>query len=563
MNMKKYINTISAALLILCFASSCVDLNMNPPSEASSENWYKNADQITMSLNDLYRKAFYGMESEYWTDRRTDDWAQRDYTYELVNGSATSATSTFETYWDNTYKAISRAIRVIESIERLGDGDAYTSLKAEAYFFRAYMYARMVICWGDVPFYTSSITVEEAYDMGRTDKEIIKKQVMEDFDAAIAGLPEQNANGGVIRVDKGTAMACKARVALAWGDYETCAELCKEIMDMKTYSLYEDYGQLFREKAYTCETIWALPNSYAYEQTQAIKSFVSRTAGGNITAQPSWDLLAAYECTDGKVIDESPLFDPHDPFKNRDPRCAETFVVPGTTIYGVVFDPHPDTKTVLKDGVEVENKDNKTSKNPYAAFNGCCLRKGAQEEWKVGQYNENPLIIIRYADVLLMYAESLIELDRIDDSVLNAINDVRARAYGVKRDDTGSYPAVTTKDQTELRRVLRRERRVEFAWEGRRFFDLKRWGWLEKAYSHHYYGLLNAQNIKKYIADGNWFWPYTPDIDEDGFADFTKMEDEKLIVRYGLHQYDPKCELFPIPNSEMLINKKLVQNPGY
>ena len=87
--------------------------------------------------------------------------------------------------------------------------------------------------------------------MGRTDKEIIKKQVMEDFDAAIAGLPEQNANGGVIRVDKGTAMACKARVALAWGDYETCAELCKEIMDMKTYSLYEDYGQLFREQAYT------------------------------------------------------------------------------------------------------------------------------------------------------------------------------------------------------------------------------------------------------------------------------------------------------------------------
>lgn len=85
MNMKKYINTISAALLIMCFASSCVDLNMNPPSEASSENWYKNADQITMSLNDLYRKAFYGMESEYWTDRRTDDWAQRDYTYELVN----------------------------------------------------------------------------------------------------------------------------------------------------------------------------------------------------------------------------------------------------------------------------------------------------------------------------------------------------------------------------------------------------------------------------------------------------------------------------------------------
>jgi starch-binding outer membrane protein, SusD/RagB family len=563
MDMKKFIYTIPAALLTLLSASSCADLNLNPLAEASSENWYQNADQITMSLNDLYRSAFYGLESEYWTDRRTDDWAQRDQVYELVNGSATSATGAFEIFWDNTYKAISRANRVIEAVENLGDGDMYAALKAEAYFFRAFMYARLVICWGDVPFYTTDISVEEAYDMGRTDKEIIKKQVIEDFDAAIAGLPEDNSSGGVIRVDKGTALACKARAVLTWGDYETCAALCKEVMDMKKYSLFEDYGQLFREKAYTCETIWALPNSYAFEQYQSIKSWVLRTAGGTGVAQPSWDLLAAYECTDGKTIDESPLFDPHDPYSNRDPRCAETFVVPGTAVYGVVFNPHPDVTSVLKDGVEVTNKDNKTKKNPYAPYNGCCLRKGAQEEWRTGQYNENPITIIRYADVLLMYAEALIELDRIDDTALNAINDVRARAYGVKRDDTASYPEVTTKDRTELRRILRRERRVEFAWEGRRLFDLKRWGLLEKAYSHHYYGLLNAEGLKGYISAGNWFWPYAPELDEDGFADFTKMENEGIIARYGLHKYDPKCELFPIPNAEMLINDNLVQNPGY
>ena len=144
--MKKAIYILAAALG-LSLTASCVDLNMNPPSAASSENWYSSSDEIKMALNDLYRKAFYGLESECWTDRRTDDWAQRDYVYELMNGSATSATATFETYWQNTYKAISRAIRVIESIEKLGDPESLSALKAEAYFFRAYMYARLVICW--------------------------------------------------------------------------------------------------------------------------------------------------------------------------------------------------------------------------------------------------------------------------------------------------------------------------------------------------------------------------------------------------------------------------------
>ena len=561
--MKKAIYILAAALG-LSLTASCVDLNMNPPSAASSENWYSSSDEIKMALNDLYRKAFYGLESEFWTDRRTDDWAQRDYVYELMNGSATSATATFETYWQNTYKAISRAIRVIESIEKLGDPESLSALKAEAYFFRAYMYARLVICWGDAPFYINSISVDEAYEMGRTDKEIIKEQVYADYDAAIAGLPEDNSTGGVIRVDKATALACKARAAITWYDYAECERLCKEIIDMKKYELYPDYGELFTKKGYTSETIWALANSYSYEQFQAIKSFVLRTAGGTSVAQPSWDLLAAYECTDGKIITESPLFDPHDPYKNRDPRCAATFAVPGSVIYGITYDPSPLAKTILDtwNGSEVKNKDTKAV-DVYAAYNGCCLRKGAQDEWRELQVNENPQIMVRYADVLLMWAESRIEQNNIDYSVLDAMNQVRARAYGVDVKETSKYPAVSTLDQSELRKILRRERRVEFAWEGRRFFDLRRWGLYEKACSHHYYGLPNKDAVKKYYDNGNWFWPYTPEIDEDGFADFTKMENDGLIVRYGIHKFDSKCLLFPIPEKEVLINKNLEQNPGY
>lgn len=571
--MKKYIY-ILAGLLLMGAASSCADLDLNPPSSASTENWYSNAQEITLSLNDVYRKAFYPFETEFWTDRRTDDWAQRDQVYDFCNGSVKSTTGTYDTDWSNSYKAISRMIRVIDSIEgKLGDDPSLQTLKAEAYFFRAYFYARLTICYGDVPFYIHDIDIDKAFTMGRTEKAVVAEQVYKDFDAAIAGLPYVNTDNKTWRVNKGCAMSLKARYCLNLKDYAECARLCKELMDSNTYSLYystenpaDSYGELFRQKGMTCENIFSIKTSYAYDpdNTQAIKSWVLRTASGNAVAQPSWDLLAAYECTDGKIINDSPLFDPKNPYLNRDPRCAMTFVVPGTKVYGVVFNPDPTVLTVYDDqtGKEVKNKDTKSNDN-YAPYCGTCLRKGAQDEWRNGQYSENPEIIIRYADVLLMYAEAKIEMNDIDNTVLNAINDVRARAYGVQRKDTSKYPAITTTDQTELRKILRRERRVELAWEGRRFFDVRRWGLFEKMYSVHYYGLLNATDLKAQYAKGNWFWPEIPMLDEDGFADFTKMYEAKYIERYGFHVYDPKVELFPIPSDEVIINTNIRQNPGY
>ncbi len=559
------------ALLGLGLSTACADLDLNPLSAASSENWYQNAEQITISLNDLYRLYPYGVDNEYWTDRRTDDWAQRDQVYDLCNGSNTSATGIYGSFWLNMYKAASRSIRVIESIDKLGDPDNLQTLKAEAYFFRAYFYGKLTTLWGDVPFYTRTISYEEAYDMGQTDKAVVRAQVYEDFDKAIEGLPASNIQNDVWRVTRGAAQAMKAKYAIWWGDYETCAKLTKDIIDEGTYKLYYDskdpadsYGCLARSKTFNEEFIFALGRSYALDadNTEAIKSWVLRTAGGNAVAQPSWDLLAAYECTDGKTINDSPLFDCHNPFENRDPRCCMTFVKPGTTIYGVEFNPSTTAKTVLKDGVEVKNKDTKANDN-YAPYNGCCIRKGVQDEWRSGLYNENPIVLCRYADVLLMYAESKMELNQIDKSVLNAINSVRARAYGVQLAETSSYPAVTTTDQAELRKVIRRERRVELAWEGQRLYDLRRWGLLEKAYSVHYYGFLNSTGLTAYEKAGNWFWPEIPMLDEDGFADFETMYKKGYIERYGFHVYDSKVELFPVPDEEILINKNLVQNPGY
>ena len=155
-------------------------------------------------------------------------------------------------------------------------------------------------------------------------------------------------------------------------------------------------------------------------------------------------------------------------------------------------------------------------------------------------------------------------LDHMDAAMLNAINDVRARAYKTTRDNTNLYPALTMADQNTMRLAIRRERRVEFAWEGRRFFDLLRWGWYEKAYSHDYYACPTKAGMAKLEKDGDYYWPWTPEVDECGFADFKPMFDAGKIIRILPRKYDKRLPLFPIPATEVNISNGIIeQNPGW
>ena len=233
-------------------------------------------------------------------------------------------------------------------------------------------------------------------------------------------------------------------------------------------------------------------------------------------------------------------------------------------IYGCVYDPAPSATTVLLDGKPVKNKDTKAN-DQYAATTATCLRKGAQDSWRTGKnVSENPTIIIRYADVLLMFAEAKVELGEMDAAMLNAINDVRARAYKTTRDNTNLYPALTMADQNTMRLAIRRERRVEFAWEGRRFFDLLRWGWYEKACSHDYYAFPTKAGMAQLEKDGDYYWPWTPEVDECGFADFKPMFDAGKIIRILPRKYDKRLPLFPIPATEVNISNGIIeQNPGW
>ena len=164
-----------------------------------------------------------------------------------------------------------------------------------------------------------------------------------------------------------------------------------------------------------------------------------------------------------------------------------------------------------------------------------------------------------------MYAEAKIELGEIDDSVLEAINQVRARAYGVDVADTGKYPVVTSKDQQKLRTIVRMERRVEFAKEGLRYMDLIRWKLMDIVMNKKVYIMLYPSSllIEKVVNEGDWFWPFAPEIDENGLADFSRMEAAGKITSIAQKKWDKRQYLWPIPTTEVQINPNMKQNPDY
>lgn len=567
--MKKLIYTLLTGGLFMW--TSCIDLDLNPLSQASSENWYSDETEIEMSIKDFYRDAFWPLDNE----NRTDDFMNRESVYSIVAGTLNGQDGDVTTLWTNQYKSIARTNTILANKDKmLAMGiseEKVNQYMAEALFQRASCYARLVTYFGNVVYVTEVIDIDAAFQMGQTPKEEVIPLIYADYDEAIKYLPEKYSGTSSQRATKGAAMAMKARFALYMGDWEVCRDAAKQCMDLGIYKLHSSYADLFLSTTKNAEeSIFLLPRSIEYDVTYGnfnVMNEITRNPGGWGSYCPSWDLLASYLCTDGLPIDESPLFDPHNPFKNRDPRCTATIVEFGTRHLGFDYNPHPDAVEVMNYNTGKMQKNNDARVNAqYASYNGLVWKKGIDETWLENGMDVDPdKIIIRYADVLLMYAEAKIELNQIDQSVLDAINQVRARAYGVDYTQANAYPAVTTTDQQKLRSILRAERRMEFAKEGLRYMDLVRWKIAGKALSRPNYGMLYPVSLlkEKVVDKGLWFWPETPAIDEDGIPDFSAMENAGLIAPMSQRMWNDRQYLWPIPTKEILINDNLVQNPGY
>lgn len=565
------LKNIGLVLGCMTVLASCHDLDLNPLANGSTENWYQDEAEVEMAVNDLYRNVFWTQDGGEYTDW-SDDYQNRGTLREFENATVNGQLADVTDRWNNWYKMIARANGVISKAERaLANGANPTKINTligEAYFGRAHAYSELVFKFGDVPMVTGDLSIDEAYATGRTDKSQILQLVYDDFDKAIAVLPQTVS--GKQRATKGAAMALKARIALYMGDWQTAATAAKACIDLGQYQLHADYSDLFYQNTKeSSEFIFIRPRAVEYDdyiRDAITRNHFPRNTQGFMAIYPTWDLFAAYTCTDGLPIDESPLFDSHNPFENRDPRCSMTIVPFGTNHLGVEYQPRPDVNYVMNydTGKQIWNNDTRVN-HENASWNGLVWRKGIDRTWFDNGYKiAPPMIIIRYADVLLIYAEAKIELNQIDQSVLDAMNTVRARAYGVDIAATDQYPAFTNVGQAKLRQQLRIERRMEFPMERLRYADLIRWKLSEKAMSRKIYGLnfqKGVQPTEQQLAD--WFWPETPDLDEDGIADFTKMEAEGKIVSLAQRRWDNRQYLWPVPTAEVVINSNMKQNPGY
>lgn len=572
-NKSLYISLLAGAMAL----SSCESMDITPLSQGNSNAWYSTDTELEMAVNEFYILGYWNTPlegSEQWTDNFTYRQQNRNPNSNGTILDGTMNGQQWEVYslWQQSYKLIARANTLLLNAhkgERNLPEAKLNRYKGEAYFCRACKYAELVSYFGDVPYMEGSETISEAEKKGRRSKDEVIPLIYADFDRAIEYLPVDYGTSAM-HATRGAALAMKARYALYFGDYAIAAKAAKGCIDLKCYSLEPDFAKLFaQDTKINAEKVFYIPRSLENDvilDAWFVNNGLPRNAGGYGSDNPSWDLLAAFLCTDGLPIDESPLFNPRNPFANRDPRCTKTIVEFGTEHCGFEYNPRPDVKEVMNytTGKMQANNDNRAVAQ-YASYNGLIWKKGIDISWtQNGKKVARDYVMMRYADVLLMYAEAKIELNEIDRSVADAINMVRARAYGVKYTDTKLFPAVSIGTQEEMRKTVRIERRMELANEGLRYMDLIRWRLAEKALNgYNYINLTPTDLLNNIVKKDLWFWGMTPQIDDDGIADFSALYNAGLAALGAKRVFPTRQYLWPIPTHEMELCPNLRNNPGY
>lgn len=543
--MKKYLSIIAAALLMGSF-SSCSDfLDRYPLEELSEESFWKTEKDAEMAVSNLYNVL-----PTWDTDEaiNSDDavhgikWAAGDQSkgvYDPVNYG-----------WSGEYGYIRQANLVLEKIQEMDlSEDAYKKLEGQARFFRAYTYFTLIRSFGAVPYIDKPLEMSDVENITRTPKDEVYAKVMEDFDIAIANLPVQwdEANSG--RITKGAAMAMKARAALYYNNWETAMTEAKNVMDLGQYELYDKdntgrYKELFWEVADGCDEFILSVQYNAPTRTHYLIGWECFPTLGWGGLNPTQSLVDAFEDINGAPItSEASVYDPTNPFANRDPRLEVNVLHDGETMYGVTIKVAP----------------LKSSGNTGIAQHGDATATGYyQQKWldpsidpqSTGWNMGKDWVIIRYAEVLLTYAEAKNELSPLDPSAFDAVNQVRRRVGMPDLQNTDPTKPTYCGTQDDLRKRIWNEWRVEFALEGgKRQWDIRRWGIAKD--------VLNApfEGLRYTLVDD----PNAPKGDNGKKCILYVGEPLKLA---GSH-YEDHNYLLPIPQSEIDLNPKLEQNPGY
>ncbi|MBO5250801.1 MAG: RagB/SusD family nutrient uptake outer membrane protein [Bacteroidaceae bacterium] len=479
MKLKYYI----LGLVSACAITSCNDsfLDRAPKDKLSDTSYWQNQDDAEKFANGIYRYLVQPENHTIMTDCYTANAIPVHVTAEqgqLSAGSAVSTNPHFTQLWAEAYYGIRRCLIFQEHIDEVPMNEASkATIKAEVQFLEAFFYATLLKYMGGVPILDHAMALSEEMPARNTEEEVYS-HIITLLDAAAPNLPSIRSNSDHGKPSAGACMALKARVAYYAHKYEVAEQAAKAVMDMGKFDLADNYETLFRpESEFDNEIIF----NKEFNETPAnsiegnkISLFFMPVAFGAWEAlSPTQDMIDAYLCTDGLSITESPLYDPANPYENRDPRLAYSVLWPGAT-YPVIYN-----------GTEYTLEfDNQRMGDGSHTRTGYSMRKYLDpEDYGIWYYGQTNFIYIRYAEVLLTYAEARNENVGPDELVYAAVNQVRQRP-------SVNMPTLEeglTKD--EMRAAIRHERRIELAFEGIHLFDTRSWKTTEEEVKRPVWGI--------------------------------------------------------------------------
>jgi hypothetical protein len=569
--MKKIIILIVSIVL---FASCSDFLDKSPLDSPSDQTFLANETEIQMALVGCFTPLWTGWEDMAFflafEELSDNGWDRNTNDVQKMSQGANDAKSSFvQTVWQTCYSGITRCNYLINKLpDVVGVSETVISqAKAEAQFLRAYYYTYLVDLFGDVPLILETVTLDNA-EIPRSPKADVLTQIFNDYDDAafVLGTANKPTSG---RPTKLAALALKARIALYNERWDVAIAAASEVMKLEgtETGLNPSYPNLFTyEGQDSKEILFSIQYLFGQKVHPIFRLFGGRNGGGHANKVPSYQLVDSYPCKDGLPIDKSPLYNPGKPWENRDPRLAWTFALPssgyadwtkeaGCIFQGFQFETHRDSVKCFNYHTDPPSYvDNQDALNAYASFSGINWRKYVNDR-NYGDVNncDNNIIVIRYAEVLLIYAEAKVKAGQIDNSVYVALNKIRARA---------GMPDITETDPNELFYAVARERRHELSGEGQRLSDIRRWKIAEKVMNGYLLGRMQKSYPTKAPVIDKWG---TPDYDAAGIPIASDVNDPNVSMRtVDRRIFNPgKDYLWPVPYIERQTNPALTQNPGW
>jgi len=529
--MKKRTIKTTALLSLLVFAGCDRGmLDALPTDRLLTDNFWKSQADAEMAVNALYNDL--DGTSIFFLDALTDI-AHVNQPFDtdayIAVGIYDASSSRLYNTWRNAYKGIGGANYFLDNVGKLdnvADAALIDRYRGEAKTLRAYQYSKLAYLFGEVPLISTTLTLAESRSVRRASLKDIHDFIDGELGEAADLLPDSYTGTDRGRITKWAAIGLKARNNLYAGRYHQAAEDADRIIQSGQFALWTSYGSLFSYAAENNTEVLLdkqfLENSQVHNAFYLLAPYSQRNSQSAYV--PTKALVDQYEMANGKPItDPMSGYDPDNPYTARDPRLHLSIFLDGDPLPdGTTFRPAPNSG-----GADA------VGSTYIASTTGFNVKKYVDPaDFPNPQRSGLNIILLRYAEVLLTYAEAKTELGEIDQSVLDAINTVRNARTDVKLPDLPGGMS-----QAQLREAIRRERTVELAFEGLHLADVRRWRTAELVVPGKIHG-ITYQN-------------------DNGETVVVEAASESRTFNPAKHY------LWPVPQKERDMNPNLEQNPGW